>query len=554
MSLPALRNRRLPWVRSVRGLGGDPWIALAYAVIAVFLCLFLAYPLLRVFLAPSPADWARLLASPRWASALRGSLLMTLLSTSSSVAVGYVYAYAIVRGRVPAARILAAVPLLFLVAPPFVGGLAFTLLLGRQGLITHALLGLDLSIYGWQGLWLAQTLSFFPIPYLMVSQALKGLDPGLEQAARSLGSGPGRIFRTVTLPLTVPAIVSSSLFVALSVLSDFGTPMLVAGRFRVLATEVYTQMTGWASSGASAAAGISLLVPAALIYFAQRRIGRGAKQRYATVGGGGSGLHPAGTSRGARIALFAFCLLFALFVAADYLVILFGSAVKVWGVNAEPTMAHYAGLRLYGREIADTIGFAALAAILCALLSATAAYLARCRVPLAGAIEAAAVLPAALPHTLIGLAYVIAFNGQPFNLTGSGAIIVIAMAVCYFPFGYRSAAAAMDQLKTSLDDGARSLGASRTRLFFDIVGPLTRRALGSAFAFAFIISVGTMSAVIFLVSFKTPLASVTILNLAEQGSWGDAAALASLMTLLTFAGLGLARFIAGKESFGEALR
>jgi iron(III) transport system permease protein len=138
--------------RAAGGALSDPWTAAAHAAVLAFLGVFLVYPLVRVCLTPQAADWARLFASPRWSGALLGSLCMTALSTISSVLVGYLYAYAIVRGGIPGAKFLAAVPLLFLVTPPFVGGLAFTLLLGRRGLITYSLLGLDVSIYGWQGL------------------------------------------------------------------------------------------------------------------------------------------------------------------------------------------------------------------------------------------------------------------------------------------------------------------------------------------------------------------------------------------------------------------
>jgi iron(III) transport system permease protein len=527
--------------------------AILYAVVLAFLAIFVAYPMARVFLTPSPADWTRLFASPRWAAALRGSLVMTVLSTVSSVALGYAYAYAVVRGGIPLARQLAAVPILFLATPPFVGGLAFTFLLGRRGIVTSGLLGLDVSIYGWKGLWLAQTLSFFPIAYLILASALRGLGPSVELAARGLGAGRARAFRTVVLPLTRPSIVSASLFVGLSALSDFANPMLVGGRFRVLATEVYAQIAGWASAGAGAAAGLTLLVPAAGLFALQRAASRGDWRRYAASGGRDSAPRWPESSPAAKAILFALCALVALYVLANYSVILYGALARAWGADHRPTGAHFRAIALYGRELRDSLAFAAAAAAIGTALSASAAYLSRrCGVPLGGAIEAAAAIPAAVPHTLLGLAFAISFNARPLPLAGGSAIVVLAMAVCYFPFGYRIAAASMGRLKESLDESAASLGAGRLRTLVEIILPLIGRSLASAFSFSFILSMGTMSAVIFLVSFRTPLASVSILNLAEQGSWGDAAALAAALTAVAMAGLALARLAAGRFALAEA--
>jgi len=231
--------------------------------------------------------------------------------------------------------------------------------------------------------------------------------------------------------------------------------------------------------------------------------------------------------------------------------ILFGSFSRIWGVDRTLTLEHFRIALSYARELKNTVWYASLAGALCVALSATAAYLSgRVHAPFARVVELTTILPAAIPHILIGLAFALSFNGAPLPLTGTGAILVFAMAVSYLPFGYRVISAALAQLRESLDDAAQSLGASRARVFFDILAPLVGGAFAATFAFAFVLSTGTMSAVIFLVSFGTPLTSITILNLAEMGSWGDAAALASILTAFAFAGVGIARVLAGKRFFG----
>ncbi|MDE6736565.1 MAG: ABC transporter permease subunit, partial [Treponemataceae bacterium] len=203
------------------------WVA-----VVIFFAVCVLVPLCFVALAPRFSDVVSVLTSSRWHTAMRNTALVCVCSTVLSVAVGYVYAYAVVRGGIFCARFFSVVPIAHLVTPPFVGGLAFILLFGRQGFVTHTLLGLDVSLYGFWGLLLAQTLCFFPIAYLICAQTLRGISAGVEQAARGMGAGRARMFWTITLPLSFPGILGALLFIAVSVLSDFGNPMIVGGRFR----------------------------------------------------------------------------------------------------------------------------------------------------------------------------------------------------------------------------------------------------------------------------------------------------------------------------------
>ncbi len=535
---------------SLRSLGQlwrfDRGLLLAYCLAALFLLAFVIAPLVRVALEPTAADWRQVLTTPRWQRAALNTLVTVVLSTTSSLLLGAAFAFAVTRARVPGARLFSAVPLFLLLTPPFVAGLAFILLLGRRGLLTYHLLGLETSIYGLHGVWLAQTLSFFPVAYLVLRGAFLAVDPTLEQAARGLGAGRGQVLRTVTLPLVTPALLAAALFVAIGVLGDFGNPMLVGGRFQVLATAVYTQLTGWASFGTSAALGLVLLVPAVALFAAQQAVQARTRQRFATVGGRGSGLEAPGVGPWLRWTLFGLCLLVTLFVAASQGVVLVGALTRLWGIDLSFTLEHvrYAFGQFGG--LGNSLRFAGLAALLCTALSLLVAYLVqRGGVPARRGLDLATLLPAAVPGTLLGVAFVLAFNGPPLRLTGSATIIVVAMAVSYLPVGYRICAAAIEQLRPSLDDSAANLGASKLRALLSVTAPLLRPALAATFVFAFVQAVGTLSTVIFLVSFDTPLASVTILNLAEQGSWGRAAALASALVLVTMLSLALLYLLAG---------
>lgn len=526
----------------------DRGLLLAYGLAALFLLGFVVAPLVRVALEPSAADWRQVLTTPRWQRAALNTLVTVGLSTTSSLLLGTAFAFAVTRARVPGARLFSVVPLFLLLTPPFVSGLAFVLLLGRRGLLTYHLLGLETSVYGLHGVWLAQTLSFFPVAYLVLRGAFLAVDPTLEQAARGLGADRGQVLRSVTLPLVTPALLAAALFIAIGVLGDFGNPMLVGGRFQVLATAVYTQLTGWASFGTSAALGLVLLVPAVALFAAQQAVQAATRQRFATVGGRGAGLPAPAVPGWLRWSLFALCVLVTLFALASQGVVFVGALTRLWGVDLAFTLEHarYAFGQVGG--LGNSLRFASLAALLCTALSLLVAYLVqRGGVPARRGLDLATLLPAAVPGTLLGVAFVLAFNGPPLRLTGTGLIIVVAMAISYLPVGYRICAAAIEQLRPALDDSAANLGASKLRALLTVTAPLLRPALAATFVFAFVQAVGTLSTVIFLVSFDTPLASVTILNLAEQGSWGRAAALASALVVVTVAALALLYLVAGRS-------
>lgn len=526
----------------------DLGVALTLTAVVVLLGVFVLYPLVMAAAAPRAEEWWRAVTTPRWRVTMLNTLQMAVLSTVSSVVVGFLYAYAVVRARVPWARFFTLIPLLSLITPPFVSGLAFILLFGRRGLVTYELLGLNTSIYGWHGLWLAQTTSFFPIAFLAIAGVLRSLNPNLERASEGLGAGRWATFWRVVVPLTVPGVGASALLVAIAVLGDFGNPMLIAGRFRVMATEAYLQISGWADLRMGAALGLALLVPAVAFFFLQRRLQGASIGRFVTVGGRGSRLEAAPVAPLVRWGLFAFCAAIAVFIVAKYLVILVGALTPVWGVDYTFTLENFRQVLSRGPQIWNSIRFAGAAALACAVLATVTAYLVtRAKVPFGRSLDLVALLPAAIPGTLLGIAYVLAFNTPPLKLTGTGTIIVISMVFSYLPVGYRIAAATLQQLAPSLEESAADMGASGMRAFVDVVLPLIGSSFSAALVYTFVKAVGTLSAVVFLISHGTVVASASILNLAEQGYWGWAAALATLLVTIALAALGVARLLLGRR-------
>ena len=522
-----------------------------FAVI-VFFIVFIGFPLFCVLGAAKPADFQKVFSSNIWHEAMKNTLFERVCSSLLSVFIGYVFAFAVVKANLPFKKFFAFMPVIHLMTPPFVGGLSFILLLGRRGFITYKLLGLNISLYGFWGLLIAQTLCFFPMAYLICLQSLLGINPNLEKAAKSMGAGYGRIFLTITLPLSFSGILGALLFVAVNVLSDFGNPLIVAGRFRVLAVEIYTQLTGWLNVGTSAVLGIVLVIPSVLLFLIQNRMMKRSMKKGAAFGGKDGGFLPKlfqritanqkdsekSVSLFANILLFIFVLFISACVIAQFSSIVAGSFQKLWGINTEFTLEHIKSLERYILGLKNSIGFALIAAVMSTIVALFSSYMVhRTNVPLRKTIDSIAQLPSAIPGSLLGLSLSIAATKLHFR--ASSVLIVMAMTVSFMPFSYRVISQSLIGVKTTLDDAARSLGANPVKTLFSVLLPSIEKGVYCGFMYDFIRGAGTLSSVIFLVSFKTPLASINIVNLAEQGDWGKSAALAMVLTLLTFLILGV---------------
>jgi iron(III) transport system permease protein len=514
--------------------------------VTLLLGVFIVWPLLASAVTPGIDTWANLLGSSRLRQITLQTLWLTALSSVSAITLGLLFALAVTRFRIPGRQIFAWIPLLGLFSPPFVGALSFILLFGRRGLVTSQLLGLDVSIYGWHGIWLAQTLSFFPLAYLVLVGVLRRVPTALEQAAAGYGANNWQVLRSVTLPLARPGILAATLFVSLGVLSDFGTPLLLGGRFRVLATEAYNRVTGWGDLQQGTALGLLLLVPALVLYALQLRSLAG--DRFATVGARLGQAEPPAGHWLVRGVLTLLCSAVSLVLLAKLAAIVTGGITKVWSYDYALTLEHFNWALLRRGDLLNTLQYSLLAALLGTLLSLLAAFLVHSvRVRGRALLDLATLLPAAIPGTLLGISFILAFNRPPLKLTGSAAIIIACMTVAALPTAYRICAASLQQVRQSLSEAAGSLGAGWLAVLRDVTLPLLRGPLGSAWALVFIHSLGTLSAVIFLVSPDRGLASIAILNLAEEGYWGGAAAIATVLIALAALTLLLARLVFGRN-------
>src|SRR5947199_6644884 len=320
-------------------------LPLVAAALLLLLVVFVVWPVVRGVAAclAGPegltlAHYAEFFSSWRLVRILVQSLLVAVVSTGITVAVALVLAYAVTRTDIPGKRFVSLMSLLPLVSPPFLVSLAFILLLGRNGVITQAL-HLDWSIYGFTGIVVSQVFTFLPQAYLLLANVLGNIDVSLEEAAENLGAGPLTTLRRVTLSLARPGLASAALIVFILCMTDFGNPILIGGRYNVLATEIYAQVIGMSNFAAGTTMSIVLIVPCLVAYLVNA-YWVGTKSYVTVSAGARTAVRP--TPPALRRPLFVLAGGAALFIALIYALIPLGSVVRLWGSDWSLSLRHYA--------------------------------------------------------------------------------------------------------------------------------------------------------------------------------------------------------------------
>ena len=578
------------WSLAARGLfKGDRTVALLVICIAALLLIFVLLPvggaLIAAFIdgqghfAPRLAV-ERLFNADIWslgcvAGTARcgvavNSLVLATLAGVLSTLLGLVLALVIQRGGQRFSALLKVLSILPIITPPFVVALAIVVLFGRTGLITgwlDAAFGLGRSrwVYGLPGLLLAQLLSFAPVAFMLLYGALNAISPALEEAAQTLRADRGRVFRTVTWPLLRPALANAFLLGFVESLADFANPLVLSGNFDVLSTKIFFAIAGAQHDpGRAAILAVVLLAFTLLAFWLQQRwLG---KFSYVTVSGKGDGGVPASLPRGLRNTFAGIAAVWIAFTFVAYLVIFIGGFVRDIGRgDMTPTVRHLdagfaidwgaRGLQFAGsawNSFFTTIEVAAISAPLTAAIGLLAAYvITRHRFNGRRAFEFLTMVSFAIPGTVIGVAYIVAFNTPPLELTGGMAILVLCFVFRNMPVGVRAGIAALAQIDPTLDEASATLGASTLRTLRRVIVPLLRPAIVVTLVLSFTHAMTAVSAVIFLATAKYNLATVYIVGRVEAGEYPLAIAYASLLIVFMLAVIVLVQKLVGEARLGR---
>ena len=497
------------------------------------------------------------------------SLVLAILVGILTTLLGLAFALVLTRSGFRYKRLLRALTVLPIITPPFVIGLAIILLFGLSGSVTTtlaSLLGVEASrwIYGLPGVLIAQLLAFTPIAFLVLIGVVEGVSPSMEEAAQTLRANRWQTFRTVSWPLMRPGLANAFLLGFIESMADFGNPLVLGGNFDVLSTDIFFAIVGAQYDQSRAAILAMVLLGFTLGAFYLQRFWLGKKSYTTVTGKGDSGVHPP-MPRGLSVPVYAVVALWSAFTVIVYSMILYGSVVQLWGVNDTLTFKHYLtafaitwgenGLRWTGSawdSFWTTILIATIAAPLTAAVGLITAYLLT-RQSFAGkrAFEFGTMLSFAIPGTVIGVAYILAFNVPPIEITGTGLILVVSFIFRNMPVGVRAGIASMSQLDKSLDESSLTLGANSWHTFRLVILPLLRPAILAALVYSFVRAMTAISAVIFLVSARYDMATSYIIGRVENNDYGLAIAYSTALIFVMLAAVGLLQLLVGRTQIGR---
>jgi iron(III) transport system permease protein len=546
----------------------DPAMAIALAVAIAFVLIAIVWPvgsMIGTSLSSEAFPIFQRYLTPPQGQILINTVVLGLVVASIGTLIGFLFAYVQVRVPLPRAlkRFMHVIALVPIVSPPFALALAAIILFGRSGLITSDLLGIQFDLYGLPGLALVMSLSFFPVAYITLVGLLRALDPALDEAATNLGASRWRTFRTVTLPLLLPGLASGFLLVFVETLADLGNPIALGGNYEVLTRRLYFAIIGQYDLLAGAVLGILLLVPSLIVYFVHRHYAERAS--VISVTGKPSGRPVELSHRPTAVILTVITLLVCLLVVLMYGTILLGSLTKLVGVDHTLTLKNFEFVLFgYGLEaVSDTVLLAAVATPIAGLLGVLVAFLiVRGRFRGRGALDFGTMLGVAVPGTVFGIGYLIAFNTPAevggiaifpkltgnAGLLGGAVAIILVFVVRATPGGLRSGAAALQQIDPTIEEASVSLGADQATTFRRIVIPLIRPALLTGLIYSFARSMTAISAVIFLTTPSTRIMTQQILNETNAARFGNAFAYSVLLIVIVALAIGILYAILGSST------
>ena len=538
----------------MRNLRREPAVLLALVGVVALVLAFIVYPQVQVVIAPGAGGYTEFLEGGTWLRPLRNSLQLTALSTTTAVLLGFVYAYAMVYSKMrwkPFFRLVGILPLL---SPPFVVAAAYILLFGPRGIITYGVFGQTPIIFGLFGIWGVQTIAYFPFAYQLIADVLSRSDARMEQAARNLGAGSWRVFRTVTLPLSRPGLGAAILTTAIYILEDFGNPQLIGGVYTVLPTQAYSLISGFGDYTSAAAVSTILLLLALGLYVGKIRLDGG--RSFVTVSGRASSMPRPPVPAVLSWACFVGCLALAGLILMVYGTLVVSALTIAFPTNLTFTAQNFQFVTTgtNGDALRNTLVFSGVAAGFSAVFALFAGWLVqRGQWPGRGVLDFLLIMPAAIPGIFFGIGYLTAFNQPWLDWLDRGYLIILSMIFWNIPVGYQAAVAGLRQIDRSIDEAATSLGASGLRGFREVLLPMLGGSLRVGFVTTFVRAVTTLSVVIFLFTPPTTVATIRIYQLVNDLNWGGATAFTVADITLAITALAVFAFLArGRIALGMA--
>ena len=524
----------------------DVWLVISVVILALY-ALFMIYPLfmlLRNAVIDSGGQFTldyfvKFLSKQYYLGTVLNSFKVSISATILTMVIGVPLAYFYNMYEIKGARFLQIIIILCSMSAPFIGAYSWILLLGRNGLITNFIknvTGIKLpSIYGFGGILLVLCLQLYPLVFLYVSGALKNVDNTLLEASENMGCTGVKRFFTVIIPLCAPTIIAAMLMVFMRAFADFGTPLFIGEGYRTFPVEIYNSFmseTGGDTHFASAVAVIAIIITAVIFLF-QRFVN--SKFQFTM-----NALHPierkkAKGVKGVLIHLFCYGVVTVAY--APQLYVIYTSFQNTSGklfVDGYSLNSYVDAFSKLGNAIPNTFLIGGVALIIIVALSILVAYLVVRRSNIVSKfIDTLSMVPYVIPGSVVGIALIMAFSSGPIVLVGTATIMIVALVIRRNSYTIRSSVATLQQIPMSIEEAAISLGSSKLKAFFKVTMPMMANGIISGALLSWIAIITELSTGILLYNYRTTTLTIQIYTYVSRGSYGVAAAMACVLTVMT---------------------
>lgn len=529
----------------------DVWRVISFAILALY-ALFLILPMCQLLRSSfldsegnfTAANFREFFSKKSYYGTLGNSFSISIAVTVASLILGTLFAYFYNMYEIKGKSLLRTLAILCCMAPPTIGSYSWIQMFGTGGIFTKLIkktFGIRIpDIYGFNGIVLVITCQLFPLVFLYVSGALKNIDNSLVEASTGLGCGSVKRFFKVILPLCMPTLLAAGLLVFMRAFADFATPLLIGKGYKTFPVLIYNRYVGEVGSDHNFAAAISVIgiVVTALIFLVQKA----ATARYNFTM---NALHPTETKKAGRLAS-ALMHIYCYFIVTVAMLPQFFIAWQSFRKCNHGVFQDGYSLNSYKEAFAEitrrslpntfTIGLTALALVI--FLAILIAYLVvRRKNAMNNVIDTLSMVPYIIPGAVVGIALVITFNRGPLALTGTAAIMVIALIIRRLPYTIRSSVAILQQIPMSIEEAAISLGCSKMKAFFKITVPMMTNGIMSGAIISWITIITELSTALVLYSVRTETLTLSIYKYVTQGNDGIASAIATILLVVTTASL-----------------
>jgi len=516
----------------------------------VLLAIFLVYPLVMVFIKSLWGDdgftltfYQEFFTYNYYYWSFLNTMILGLSTMVILVVVGFCFAYMTTRGPVWLRKPLKICALMPLCAPPYIFSISLITLFGRNGMINN-FFHLDLNIYSWTGVIVAQSLAFLPLSFMMIENVLNSQNPSLEESASDMGASESQIIRTITIPLAAPGVLKAALLVFVMTIAEFGNPAILGGRIPFLAPDTYLMITGEGDFNMASVLSVVLMVPCLVIFVLHNYILKG--KGYTTIVGKPTAVDPKEITPLIKGVLLAVVIPVVIMVVLCFAVIVVGAFVKIVGVDNTFVWDHMLNMQS-NQAIYNSVKLSLMAGLFGAIVGTLLAYvIMRGKFKGRNVMEMMALSGFALPGTVIGVGYIMAFNKPPFLLAGTIWILILNCAFRFLAVGVEAGISKLHQISIEIEEASADLGADFITVFFKVILPIMFTAFIAGFIYTFMTTMMSLSSVIFLVTPGFDLAAVYIYLTAQLGELGLASAATVKMILIVLICLAFLKLLAKK--------